>query len=139
MDSVTTTPDSILLEAHELITGPRNSLYGPFPEDYGQVVDIFRALTGHDLTAVDGCLFMVAVKLSRFRSGCAAGLDPADLRDSLTDAGGYIAGTWECAVALHAAAQVPTHRRWLHRWRARAHRIRCAVACSPTCEHQPTP
>jgi hypothetical protein len=104
---VTTTPDSILLEAHQLITGPRNALYGPFPDDYAQTVELFAGLSGHDLDPVEGCLFMVAVKLSRFRSGWAAGLDPADLRDSLTDAAGYIAGAWECAVAC---SQSPEHQ-----------------------------
>ncbi len=32
----------ILIEAHQLITGPRNDTYGDVVDDYSKVIDIFH-------------------------------------------------------------------------------------------------
>jgi hypothetical protein len=36
----------ILLEAHQLVTGPRNDTYGNVVDDYSKVIAIFEGLTG---------------------------------------------------------------------------------------------
>jgi len=84
----TSTPGSeVLIEAYQLINGPRRDDYGHPADDYGRVVDIFRAITGHDLTPQEGTLFMVAVKLARL----GRNLHYGELHeDSLIDAAGYL-------------------------------------------------
>jgi hypothetical protein len=70
----------ILLEAHRLVTGPRN-------DTYGNVVHIFEGLTGIRLSLADALLFMVSVKMARLRTN----LDKNRLHhDSLADALGYL-------------------------------------------------
>jgi len=77
----------ILLEAHQLITGPRNVSYGPVTEDYAKVIDIFAGLTGIRLSMSDALLFMVSVKMARLRTN----LDKNRLHhDSLLDTLGYL-------------------------------------------------
>jgi hypothetical protein len=78
----------ILLEAHQLITGPRNASYGPVTEDYAKVIDIFAGLTGIRLSMSDALLFMVSVKMARLRTN----LEKNRLHhDTLLDALGYLA------------------------------------------------
>jgi len=78
----------ILLEAHQLITGPRNASYGPVTKDYAKVIDIFAGLTGIRLSMSDALLFMVSVKMARLRTN----LEKNRLHhDSLLDALGYLA------------------------------------------------
>ncbi len=77
----------MLLEAHRLITNDRNNSYGHPLDDYSRTVDIFRAITGVELTAEQGLLFMVAVKLSRL--GHNLNLETLH-QDSLVDAAGYL-------------------------------------------------
>lgn len=76
-----------LVEAFELITGPRQAAYSHPEKDYGQVVRIFEAMTGVQLTAQQGVLFMVAVKLARLTHNLDEGRFH---RDSLVDAAGYL-------------------------------------------------
>lgn len=76
-----------LVEAFELITGPRQSAYSHPEDDYGQVVRIFEAMTGIQMSAQDGVLFMVAVKLARLTHNLDQGTFH---RDSLVDAAGYL-------------------------------------------------
>ena len=81
------TPDhkSILEEAQGLVHGDRNNDYGNPWEDYARTVDIFKVLMGEkkisDMTALDGIMFMVCVKLSREVN--------APGRDNLVDLAGY--------------------------------------------------
>jgi hypothetical protein len=79
--------DDILKEAHEITHNDRNDAYGPPIDDYTRTVEIFRLLSGVDLTPEEGALFMVAVKLSRLRHNID---DDAIHRDSLVDAAGYL-------------------------------------------------
>jgi len=78
----------ILLEAHQLITGPRQATYGNVTEDYSKVIEIFAGLTGIRLSMSDALLFMVSVKMARLRTN----LEKNRLHhDSLLDALGYLA------------------------------------------------
>ena len=74
---------SILLEADALIHGERAASYGPVADNWGRTVDIFRALTGIELTVQQGLVFMVAVKLAREIH--------KPKRDNIRDALGYLA------------------------------------------------
>jgi hypothetical protein len=77
----------ILLEAHQLVTGPRNDTYGNVVDDYTKVITIFEGLTGIKLSLSDALLFMVSVKMARLRTN----LDRNRLHhDSLLDALGYL-------------------------------------------------
>ena len=77
----------ILLEAHQLVTGPRNETYGNVVDDYTKVVTIFESLTGIKLSIADALLFMVSIKMARLRTN----LDRNRLHhDSLLDALGYL-------------------------------------------------
>ena len=77
----------ILLEAHQLVTGPRNDSYGNVVDDYSKVIQIFEGFTGIKLSISDALLFMVSVKMARLRTN----LDRNRLHhDSLLDALGYL-------------------------------------------------
>ena len=76
-----------MLEAHRLVTGPRNDTYGNVVDDYTKVIKIFEVLTGIELSIADALLFMVSVKLARLRTN----LDKNRLHhDSLLDTLGYL-------------------------------------------------
>lgn len=77
----------LLTEAHGLITRARQDAYSHPTDDYGKVVEIFRALSGVSLTVEHALLFMVAVKFARLRTNFDAGRLH---RDSLVDAAGYL-------------------------------------------------
>jgi len=77
----------VLLEAHSLITGDRHTAYAHPLEDYTQTRDIFKALTGIDMTVEQAILFMVSVKLSRLRTALAEG---RWAHDTVVDTAGYI-------------------------------------------------
>ena len=78
----------ILLEAHQLVTGPRNNDYGNVVDDYSKVISIFESLTGIQLSMSDALLFMVSVKMARLRTN----LEKNRLHhDTLLDALGYLA------------------------------------------------
>jgi len=77
----------ILLEAHQLITGPRNNDYGNVIDDYSKVIQIFEGLTGIRMSMSDALLFMVSVKMARLRTN----LEKNRLHhDTLADAIGYL-------------------------------------------------
>ena len=79
--------DNALRTADQLVHQDRNKRYSAPHDDYGRVVNIFRAITGHELTAEEGALFMVAVKLARLAHNQQRG----ELHlDSLIDAAGYL-------------------------------------------------
>jgi hypothetical protein len=77
----------IVNEAYHLITGPRQNDYSHPADDYQRTVNIFNAITGHDLTVEEGILFMVAMKLSRLHNEIDNGLD---VPDNTRDAIGYL-------------------------------------------------
>jgi hypothetical protein len=77
----------IISEAYNLITGDRQNDYDHPLDDYSRTVDIFRAITGIVLTAEEGILFMVAMKLSRLANELEKGLD---VPDNTRDAIGYL-------------------------------------------------
>jgi len=79
--------DRVLQTADDLVHNDRAGRYSDPHDDYGRVVNIFRAITGHELTAEEGALFMVAVKLARLAHNQKRG----ELHlDSLVDAAGYL-------------------------------------------------
>jgi hypothetical protein len=79
--------DAALRTADQLVHRDRQARYSAPHDDYARVVDIFRAITGHKLTAEEGALFMVAVKLARLAHNQQKG----ELHlDSLIDAAGYL-------------------------------------------------
>jgi hypothetical protein len=77
----------IISEAYNLITGDRQNDYDHPLDDYSRTVDIFRAITGIVLTAEEGILFMVAMKLSRLANELDKNLD---VPDNTRDAIGYL-------------------------------------------------
>ena len=77
----------ILIEAYNLITGQRQNDYDHPLEDYSRTVDIFRAITGINLSAEEGIMFMVSMKLSRLANELEKGLD---VPDNTRDAIGYL-------------------------------------------------
>jgi hypothetical protein len=77
-----------------LVHGPRGDSYDHPHTDYSRTVDIFNAVTGHNLTAAEGVLFMHAVKMSRIGRGMQAAFTPGEMRDSIVDAAGYIECFW---------------------------------------------
>ena len=79
----------ILLQAHELVTKDRQNSYSHPLDDYSRTVSIYNALKGEDaMTAEDGVLFMVCVKLSRLMHELDTQLD---IPDNIVDAAGYLA------------------------------------------------
>jgi len=78
----------ILLRAHELITRDRQNSYSHPLDDYSRTVSIYNALKGDDvMTAEDGILFMMCVKLSRLMNELDNGLD---IPDNTVDLAGYV-------------------------------------------------
>lgn len=98
--------DSPAADAFMLVHGQgsdtRGGLYGPPWEDYALTTDIYARMTGIELSAVEGILFMVAVKLSRLSYGLGQEFPVELLRDHLVDAIGYL----DCAYGalLHQPA-----------------------------------
>lgn len=76
-----------LVEAFNLITGPRQDAYSHPEEDYSSVVRIFESITGIQMTPQEGVLFMVSVKLARLMHNLE---HDRFHRDSLVDAAGYL-------------------------------------------------
>lgn len=83
----TTIGAEIVSEAYNLITGDRQADYSHPADDYERTVNIFNAITGCDLTAEEGILFMVSMKLSRLHNEIENGLD---IPDNTRDAIGYL-------------------------------------------------
>lgn len=79
--------ESILQEAQRLITGPRQATYAHPYDDYSKVIEIFKALTGVQLSLEQALMFMVSVKFARLRTNLAQGKFH---RDSAVDAVGYM-------------------------------------------------
>jgi len=86
--------DSPARDAYMLVHGTgsdtRGGLYGPPWEDYALTTDIYSRLTGVELSAVEGILFMTSMKLSRLAYGLSQDFPPELLRDSVVDAIGYL-------------------------------------------------
>lgn len=85
---------TILLDAYSLVHGDRNGTYGPPSQDYLRTVDLFNAATDRDLSVYEGLLFMVCMKLSRISYGLDQAFPAEMLRDSITDAAGYLDCLW---------------------------------------------
>ena len=77
----------ILDEAFKLVSKDRQGSYGHPLDDYTKVTEIFKSLTGNNLTVYEALLFMVSVKLARLRTN----LELSKVHhDSLVDALGYL-------------------------------------------------
>lgn len=83
---------SDLEAAIDLTTGDRNKAYGDPVENYQHTVAIFNAITGRDLSAYEGAMFMHAAKLARLRTS------PRHA-DNYIDAMAYLGIAHECAEA----------------------------------------
>lgn len=79
--------DEILLKAHELTHGQRREEYSHPFDDYVRVVNIFKAISGRELSPEEGALFMLSVKLSRINFNNTHGKLHLD---SVIDAAGYL-------------------------------------------------
>lgn len=73
---------SILLEAEELINGDRAAAYGPASRSFERISKLASILTEKDITPIDVCKIMIALKLSRETN------KPG--RDNRVDAAAYI-------------------------------------------------
>jgi len=73
----------VLHEAHHVINGERQEDYGDPIETWQRTVDIFNAITGHNLTREEGMIFMISAKLAREAN--------KHKRDNLRDGCGYFA------------------------------------------------
>lgn len=94
VESEPATWDSVTADAYRLVYGDRGALYNHPAIDYGRVVDIFRAITGIELSTEEGVLFMHAVKLSRIANGLDEGFPPEMIRDHFVDLAGYTEVLW---------------------------------------------
>ena len=82
--------DSITADAYALVYGDRGALYDHPAVDYQRTVDLFNSMVeGADLTAAEGVVFMLCVKLSRLGNGIDQGFPPEMLRDTIVDLAGY--------------------------------------------------
>lgn len=82
---------SILLDGFALVHGDRGRSYGPPWEDYQRVTNLFNSLWGADVLDVNaGILFMICMKLGRISHGIEQGFNAEQLKDSITDAAGYL-------------------------------------------------
>ena len=79
----------ILLRAHELVNKDRGAQYGHPADDYQKVAEIFKALTGIDLTPKQAVMFPLAMKLARIRTNTFDGVAGWH-EDSVIDAAGYL-------------------------------------------------
>lgn len=86
--------NSILLDAFALVHGDRGDTYGPPWEDYERTAAIYAGITGIELSVPEALLFMASMKLSRIAHGLEQGFPPELLRDSITDACGYLDCLW---------------------------------------------
>ena len=77
----------ICLEAYDLITGDRHKNYDHPFEDYTKVAEIFKGLTGIELTVEEAICFPLAMKFARMRTARERGLWH---HDSVVDAIGYL-------------------------------------------------
>jgi len=86
-------PDtSVAAEANKLVYGDRNKSYQHPAIDYDCTAKLWSAILGHDVTAYQAALCMVAVKLSRAARNVGH-------RDSLVDICGYATCADEIAQA----------------------------------------
>jgi hypothetical protein len=58
-------PGATAQAAADIVRGARNTDYGDPCESFGRIVEMFRLLTGKQLSVVDGMKFMLCVKLVR--------------------------------------------------------------------------
>lgn len=77
----------VCLEAFSLITGDRNKNYDHPYNDYSKVREIYKAISGVDLTVEQAVLFPLAMKLARMKTARDKGQYH---HDSLVDAIGYL-------------------------------------------------
>ena len=73
---------NILEAALSVTQGDRATDYGHPIENWGRTVDIFNAMTGHNLTPAEGVKFAIAMKLARLYK------TPTHI-DSMVDLAGY--------------------------------------------------
>jgi hypothetical protein len=77
----------VIFIAHRLITGDRQADYGHPADDYTKVAEIFRGLTGIEMSVQQALCFPLAMKLARMRTNRENLLWH---EDSVVDAIGYL-------------------------------------------------
>lgn len=82
---------ALLEDAIKLTAGPRNADYGKPLDNMRNTAEIFKGMTGIDMTPEQAALFLVAVKLARLRQ-------TPNHEDSFTDAAAYVAIAFECVL-----------------------------------------
>lgn len=100
--------NSICEEANHLVYGPRGDLYDHPADDFERTVQIFEALTGIRMTAEQGVIFMLSVKLSRNRYADETNKPIIKRRDSIVDAAGYLDCYWQILERKYNGT-IPTH------------------------------
>lgn len=116
---MTTTPrEQILTEAAGLISGDRNTTYGPPTKNFANTAALWNVQIGHKLTipltAADVAQLMAQLKMARMIA--------QPKRDNYVDAAGYLACGWECEEAAEREPEAPTSRYfrdpdgWYWRW-----------------------
>lgn len=84
MKEATSIAASILAEAQEIVDGSRRTTHGWAERSFQRTADLWRALLGIDVTAVDVALMLALLKVARMQCG-----EP--VRDHFVDAAGYMA------------------------------------------------
>jgi len=95
--------ETVLQEAHNLITGARNKTYGDAIDDYTRVSNVFEALTGVYLSPAQCIVFMTVLKQCRLVTNLEKQLWH---RDSAVDTAGYL-GCLETVVDALKAVDAP--------------------------------
>lgn len=82
-------PDSILIEAEELVHGARNEAYGAIADNMEDIAALWSVVLGHAVTAREASLCMCLLKIAREKH--------VHTRDNLVDLAGYAFGAQACA------------------------------------------
>lgn len=99
---MTTSQDSILIEAHEITSKDRQNDYGTPEANWGRISRIASAMTGMDLTSEVCVKVLLATKLARMATS-------PKKRDNYVDLAGYAHVLWEVMKPVDAPG-LPTDR-----------------------------
>ena len=98
---------STLQQAHNLVYGARGELYDHPADDYGRTVKLFKLMTGIEMSAADGTLFMLCVKLSRLAHAHQQNFEPIKKQDTVVDGEGYLDCYWQVITRKETQCKQP--------------------------------